>query len=262
MNDDVLLWLVNKNKVLNKNLYISDNEIDVLYISIKKLLFNEYYYNFNLKELAYEIDQLIKSFLLRLKYSKKEVVNLSNLFINSLMEIENKLRLDLKQFLLTDPALSDSSEVVLASLSFDAIIGYRIANSLSNLEILLLPELIMKYIKTKTGIDISPHAQIGAGFVIDHGIGVVIGETTIIGSNVKLYHGVTLGAKKILNPEELKKIKRHPTIEDNVIICSNSSILGDVTIKRNSIIGASIIVSKDVEENSIIRGKSYEGGVL
>ena len=262
MNDDVLLWLENKNKVLNKNLYISDDEIEAFYISLKKLLFNEYYYEYNLKELIYDINQMLKSFLLKLKYSKKELDKLIDSFIISLIEIEKKLRLDLKQFILTDPAISNEIELVLASLPFDAIIGYRIANSLSIENIFLLPDLIMKYIKSKTGIDISPYAQIGEGFVIDHGVGVVIGETTIIGNNVKLYHGVTLGAKKILNPKELKNMKRHPTIEDNVIICSNSSILGDVTIKRNSIIGASNIVNKDVEENSIIRGKSYEGGVL
>ena len=90
----------------------------------------------------------------------------------------------------------------------------------------------------------------------------MIGETTIIGNNVKLFHGVTLGSKKITNISELRGKKRHPTIEDNVIISSNSSILGDVIIKKGAIVGASLIISRNVEENEIVRGTSNEGRIL
>ncbi|HTK20642.1 MAG TPA: hypothetical protein VL442_14040, partial [Mucilaginibacter sp.] len=132
---------------------------------------------------------------------------------------------------------------------FYAIAVYRIANRLSQLEISILPRILSEHAHGKTGVDIHPNAVIGVPFVIDHGTGIVIGATSIIGKNVCIYQGVTLGASQV--NKELSLVKRHPTVEDNVTIYARSTILGGRTvIGHNSIIGGSVFLTKSVEPYS------------
>jgi serine O-acetyltransferase len=150
-----------------------------------------------------------------------------------------------------DPAAHSIEEVYLAYPGFFAIAIYRMAREFHTLGLPLIPRLMTEYAHQLTGIDIHPGAQIGSSFFIDHGTGVVIGETTEIHDNVKIYQGVTLGALKV--QKQLKSIKRHPTIEQNVIIYANASILGGKTvIGENSIIGGNTWLTASVPKDSIV----------
>lgn len=146
-----------------------------------------------------------------------------------------------------DPALHIPLEILLYPF-FKVYIFYKISHCLYKRKLYFLARLFSELAKFRTGIEIHPGATIGQNFFIDHGVGVVIGETTIIKNNVMLYHGVTLGATKNT------KNKRHPTIEDNVVIGANATILGDIIIGANSKIGANSIILKDVPPNSTITG--------
>jgi serine O-acetyltransferase len=149
-----------------------------------------------------------------------------------------------------DPAAKSTDEVIFAYPAIYAISVYRIAHELSNNGIPLLPRIMTEFAHSKTGIDIHPGARIGRGFFIDHGTGVVIGETTIIGDNVKVYQGVTIGAMSFAKDEEGQMVrgrKRHPTIEDNVVIYSGATILGGETIiGEGSIIGGNVWLTHSV----------------
>lgn len=150
-----------------------------------------------------------------------------------------------------DPAARSLEEVYLAYPGFFAIAIYRMAREFYTLGLPLIPRLMTEYAHQLTGIDIHPGAQIGSSFLIDHGTGVVIGETTVIHDNVKIYQGVTLGALKV--QKRFQNIKRHPTIEQNVIIYANASILGGETvIGENSIIGGNTWLTASVPKDSIV----------
>ncbi len=178
---------------------------------------------------------------------------LTNKFLDSLPKVEELLLKDVDFFYESDPAASSKKEILICYPGFSAIATYRIAHILYELHIPILPRAISEYTHSKTGIDINPGAQIGEYFFIDHGTGVVIGETTIIGSHVKVYQGVTLGALSLSKGHDLNGIKRHPTIEDNVTIYSNASIFGgDTIIGKNSIIGANSYITSSIEENTIV----------
>ncbi|MFN8673508.1 MAG: serine O-acetyltransferase EpsC [Candidatus Sericytochromatia bacterium] len=186
---------------------------------------------------------------------KENHEKLSNYFLKSLPEIYQKLLTDAKLILDNDPAAKSLEEIILTYPGFFAIATYRICNLLAKLKIPILPRLISEYAHSKTGIDIHPSAEIETPFFIDHGTGIVIGETTNIGKNVKIYQGVTLGA--LIVKKELNNKKRHPTIEDNVVIYSNATILGGETvIGKNSIIGGNVWLTKSLEPNSIVYYKS------
>ena len=146
-----------------------------------------------------------------------------------------------------DPAIKKNIEVFLYP-SFKAVTYYRIAHYFYLKKHFFIARLLSEKAKKKTGIEIHPGAKIGKNFFIDHGTGVVIGETTIIGDNVMLYHGVTLGGVT------MNKGKRHPTIEDNVVIGCGAKVLGNITIGKNSKIGANSVVLKDVKENTTVAG--------
>lgn len=179
----------------------------------------------------------------------------ANAFIERLPEIREALLTDVQATYEGDPAAKNSIEIIFCYPAIRAISNYRIAHELLQLGVPIIPRIITEMAHSETGIDIHPGAQIGRFFTIDHGTGVVIGETTIIGNKVKLYQGVTLGAKNFPmdeNGNPIKGIPRHPIIEDNVIIYSNSSILGRITIGKNSIIGGNIWVDKDVPAGSKI----------
>ena len=175
-------------------------------------------------------------------------------FFNSLAIVFEKLQLDAEAILEFDPAAKSLMEVVRAYPGFYAVAVYRIAHELYKLKIPLLPRIAAEHAHSKTGIDINPGAVIGKSFFIDHGTGVVIGETTQIGDSVKIYQGVTLGALQVA--KEFANIKRHPTIEDNVIIYSGATILGgDTVIGKNTVIGGNVWLTESVLSHSLVFAK-------
>ncbi len=150
-----------------------------------------------------------------------------------------------------DPAATNEYEVIRAYPGFYAIFFYRVAHILQQLKINMIPRIITEYAHSKTGIDIHPGAVIGPKFFIDHGTGIVIGETVVIGSNVKIYQGVTLGALSV--SKDLANQKRHPSIEDNVVIYSGATLLGgETTIGHDSIIGGNVWLTKSVPAFSTV----------
>ena len=154
-----------------------------------------------------------------------------------------------------DPAAQSVEEVILTYPGFYAVLIYRIANFLFKKEVPYIPRIMSEYAHNVTGIDIHPGAEIGEYFFIDHGTGVVIGETSVIGNHVKLYQGVTLGALSTRSGQKLAGKKRHPTIEDNVTIYSGASILGGQTvIGKNSTIGGNAFVIKSVAPDTTVKG--------
>lgn len=177
-------------------------------------------------------------------------------FFGQLDEVKQKLDLDAKAIEANDPAAKSLDEVYLAYPGFQAISIYRIAHLLYDLEIPVLPRMMTEYAHSVTGTDIHPGAKIGNSFFIDHATGTVIGETVIIKNNVKIYQGVTLGAFHI--SKGMLGTKRHPTVEDNVVIYANATILGGkTTIGRNSTIGANVWITESIPENSNVIHK-YE----
>ncbi|WP_010182725.1 serine O-acetyltransferase [Aquimarina agarilytica] len=172
-------------------------------------------------------------------------------YLGTFPNILNKLQLDAKAFLDSDPAANSIEEVYLAYPGFFAIAVYRFSHELYIMGLPLVPRLMTEYAHRLTGTEINAGAQIGDSFFIDHATGTIIGETVIIKNNVKIYQGVTLGAKYVTR--DLKGSKRHPTVEDNVIIYANATILGgDTIIGANSIIGGNVWLTKSVPENSVI----------
>lgn len=191
-----------------------------------------------------------------IKNLDKEVDNLTSEFISTLPKIRQKLILDVKAAYNGDPAAQSYAEVKLSYPGLIAIISHRIAHELYLLKIPLIPRIMSEHTHSITGIDIHPGAKIGNGFFIDHGTGVVIGETTHIGNDVKLYQGVTLGAKSFPldeNGRPIKHIQRHPTVEDNVIIYANSTILGgDTIIGKGTVVAGNVFLMKSTPPNSLV----------
>lgn len=191
---------------------------------------------------------------------RKEATLLATQFLQKLPEMRHILATDVRAAYEGDPAAQCIGEVICCYPAIRAISNYRIAHELLILGVPLIPRMITEMAHSETGIDIHPGAQIGKYFTIDHGTGVVIGATTIIGNHVKLYQGVTLGAKSFPldeNGQPIKGIKRHPIIEDNVIIYSNATILGRITIGKNAIIGGNIWVTENVApETRIVQRKA------
>jgi len=188
--------------------------------------------------------------------------SLASDFISFLPEIRRLLMSDVEAAYLGDPAANSKSEVIYCYPTVRAIINHRIAHQLLKLDVPLIPRIISEMGHSETGIDIHPGAQIGESFTIDHGTGVVIGATSIIGKNVKLYQGVTLGAKSFPldndgNP--IKGIPRHPIVEDNVIIYAQATILGRIRIGANSVIGGNVWVTNSLPPNSkLVQFKAKE----
>lgn len=175
-------------------------------------------------------------------------------FLGSLPEIMRILRTDIDAAYLGDPAARNRVEIMLAYPSFEAVSIYRLAHGLLAAGVPLLPRIMTEYAHQRTGIDIHPGARIGERFFIDHGTGVVIGETCVIGAGVKLYQGVTLGAKSFETDDDgnpVKGIKRHPDIGDRVIIYAGATILGgDTVIGDDSIIGGNVWLTHSVPPGS------------
>lgn len=176
-------------------------------------------------------------------------------FFNNLEGIKKTLLKDADFILESDPAATQQIEVIAIYPGFFAIFSYRIANFLAKLSLPLFPRMVTEYAHRVTGIDIHPGATIGVPFSIDHGTGIVIGETANIGNNVKVYQGVTLGALSV--DKSKASTKRHPTIEDNVILYAGCTILGGETVVgRNSIIGGNVWLTESIAPFSVVYHKS------
>ena len=180
---------------------------------------------------------------------REKAIDLAGQFISRLPALREVLATDVEAAYNGDPAAESYGEIISCYPIIKALSNYRIAHELLLLGVPLIPRIITEMAHSETGIDIHPAARIGHHFTIDHGTGVVIGATCIIGNHVKLYQGVTLGAKSFPLDEDGKPIKgipRHPILEDNVIVYSNATILGRITIGKDATVGGNIWVTEDV----------------
>ena len=174
-------------------------------------------------------------------------------FIKRLPEVQNLILKDVEAELQGDPAASSLEEIIFSYPGIYAISIYRIAHILYELKIPFIPRIMTEHAHSKTGIDINPGATIGEYFFIDHGTGIVIGETTTIGDHVKIYQGVTLGALSTMKGQELSGVKRHPTIEDNVVIYANTTILGGETVVgEGSVVAGNTFLTQSVPANTTV----------
>lgn len=204
--------------------------------------------DYALSDLKTELERILEQMQEHLSDTSK---NIAEQFFSKLESTYKLLQTDLQAIMNGDPAAKTEYEIIRAYPGFYAIAFYRLAHQLLLLQVPLLPRVITEFAHSKTGIDIHPGADIGPYFFIDHGTGIVIGETVEIGSNVKIYQGVTLGALSV--SKELASVKRHPTIEDNVVIYAGATILGgETTIGANSIIGGNVWLTRSLPANSTV----------
>jgi serine O-acetyltransferase len=229
----------------------SDETVSIFFQNLLGALFPVYS-----KRTYNSVDQL-KDHLAELREELYDMLNIkqnkdgvnarknSMLFFDEIPEIVEKLSQDVKALYEGDPAAKSESEVIRTYPGFYAIASYRFAHFLYNRRVKIIPRMITEQAHSRTGIDIHPGASIGTHFCVDHGTGIVIGETTLIGNHVKLYQGVTLGALSV-NKQDAQ-IKRHPTIEDNVVIYANATILGgDTIVGHDSVIGGNVWITRSV----------------
>ncbi len=180
-------------------------------------------------------------------------------FLNKIPDVRKTLALDVQAAFDGDPAVKNVDEVIFCYPGLEAVTVYRLAHELYHLEIPFIPRMLSEWAHSKTGIDIHPGATIGSHFFIDHGTGVVIGQTCDIGNHVKIYQGVTLGALSFQLDDEGQLlrgdgVKRHPTIEDRVVIYASATVLGGLTvIGHDSVVGSSVWLTKSVEPHTIVR---------
>ncbi len=188
-----------------------------------------------------------------------ESYRICKIFFEKIPTIREYIETDLKAAYDGDPAAGCFDEIILAYPGLRAITVYRIAHELYKLMVPVLPRLMTEYAHSETGIDIHPGAEIGKFFFIDHGTGIVIGETSIIGTNVQIYQGVTIGALSTRGGQKLSGKKRHPTICDNVTIYANASILGgDTVIGENTVIGGNAFITTSIDANTRVSMKNLE----
>lgn len=228
---------------INTEYYIG-NKISDIFIILSEEIARSFRHKHNIDRTSCELcDESIK-----------KGVDITLLLLESIPELRNLLSLDVKAAFAGDPAAKNFDEIIFSYPGLYAITVHRIAHFLYNYHIPLVPRIMSEYSHSQSGIDIHPGATIGKRFFIDHGTGVVIGETTIIGDNVKIYQGVTLGALSFPKDEHgniLRDKKRHPTIDDNVTIYAGATILGgDTVIGKNSIIGGNVWITSSIPENS------------
>lgn len=258
MNQSFLEKLYKKNKDCGKCPSrerigdLTDRVISLLFPDFEKREFNSFEaFQINAEQLRTDLE-LILTRNTDLVAQPKAVVTA---FFDALPQLHDSIEEDLNAMLMGDPAAQSTTEIVKSYPGFYAISSYRIAHKLKNLGVELIPRIITEIAHSHTGIDIHPGAQIGKNFCIDHGTGVVIGETTIIGDNVKIYQGVTLGGLSVDKADAQKK--RHPTIEDDVVIYAGATILGgETTIGKNSIIGGNVWLTRSVPANTKVYYKA------
>jgi len=191
--------------------------------------------------------------------AKEKAQNISLDFFRRIPGIRAVVQTDVEAAYEGDPAATSVDEIIFCYPGLFAITVYRLAHELYELQVPMIPRIMTEYAHGITGIDIHPGATIGKYFFIDHGTGIVIGETTVIGESVKIYQGVTLGGLSTRGGQSLRGVKRHPTIEDRVTIYANASILGGNTvIGRDSVIGASAFITSSVPECTTVTNKTQE----
>ncbi|MDE6656407.1 MAG: hypothetical protein K2J85_05385 [Anaeroplasmataceae bacterium] len=261
MSQTVEDWILYKKSNLNEMKMLKKEVVEDFIHSAWGVLFPGYsdeildketYFELKINALKKDLTLLIHSIeqLLNIKLETKKLVEL---FVEELPKIDELLSMDLDAIFDGDPASNSKTEIILCYPGFYAIFMYRVAHVLASLDIPLLPRVLSEEAHSRTGIDIHPCASIGHHFFIDHGTGIVIGETTIIGNYVKIYQGVTLGALSLKDGQKLKGSKRHPTILDHVTIYSEASIFGGETvIGPNVTIGSNAFITSSVPENSVI----------
>ena len=201
--------------------------------------------------LGYHHDQELSTRALK----EQCVRDISRGFMRNLCRVQSLLDSDARAALAGDPAATSAAEVALCYPGLLAMTNYRLAHELHRLGVPVIARIITEHAHSITGIDIHPGAQIGESFFIDHGTGVVIGETSIIGDRVRLYHGVTLGAKSFQKGEDgalVKGVPRHPIVEDDVVIYAGATVLGRITIGRGSIIGGNVWLTHSVPPGSVV----------
>lgn len=229
-NDQVIHWLNELLEFLFPNSRLN-----------KKII-----YEGQLRKNQIELENILLSYIDPDQFGINAAVNS---FYGYLHQIYQDLRLDATSIYENDPAAGSVHEVIVSYPGFYAIAVHRISHQLSQLQVPILPRILSEHAHGKTGVDIHPDAKIGVPFCIDHGTGIVIGATSIIGKNVCIYQGVTLGASQV--SKVLSNVKRHPTVEDNVTIYARSTILGGKTIiGHGSTIGGSVFLTKSVEPYS------------
>jgi len=249
LSDDFIDKLYEKHK--NSELFPPTSSVSRLITKVLLILFPEQakqHYK-NKKELTEAFERLENEltglFASMQKHLPADAKVLAAKYIQNLPEVHYKLSTDIEALMKGDPAAKSEFEVVRAYPGFYAIAFYRLAHEMYKLDIPFLPRILTEFAHSKTGIDIHPAATIDTHFYIDHGTGLVIGETAVIGKNVKLYQGITLGALSV--SKDLASTKRHPTIEDRVVIYSGATILGGNTvIGHDSIIGGNVWLTASV----------------
>jgi serine O-acetyltransferase len=205
-------------------------------------------FELHIEKLKFQLDQIISKNPAKLESGQEGV---ANSFFERLPEVYKRLEDDVSAIFEGDPAAKIRTEVVRTYPGFFATAAHRIAHLLHEHKVGLIPRMISEYAHSKTGIDIHPGAKIGNSFCIDHGTGIVIGETTIIGNHVKVYQGVTLGALSVDKIDA--ELKRHPTIGDNVVLYAGATILGgDTHIGHDSVIGGNVWLTRSVPPHSKI----------
>ena len=249
--------------------------IDIIY-SLRKIIFPGYFRNRDIKVYTMKsnlsmlledvIFKLTKQITIVLDNDEEDSSDILERSRNICLEFVKRLR-TIREYILTDvhaaydgdPAAYSEDEIIYSYPGLFAILVNRIAHELFLLNVPIIPRMMTEYAHSVTGIDIHPGATIGKYFFIDHGTGIVIGETTVIGNNVKIYQGVTLGALSTRGGQSLRSKKRHPTIEDNVTIYSGASILGgDTVIGRDVVIGGNAFITRSVNEGAKVSVKNQE----
>ena len=246
-----------------KKLRLPDRQAVILLIKdIRRLIFPAYYGEAALMSLAPEDyaalllerieKQLFRQIALTLPEGQEDrAADLAAEMVAKLPQIAQKVQMDLEATFDGDPAAASREEILFSYPGLFAILVYRVAKELYHLQIPILPRMMSEYAHSHTGIDIHPGAQIGDYFFIDHGTGIVVGETTVIGDRVKLYQGVTLGALSTRDGHRSRAGQRHPTVEDDVTIYSGASILGGETvIGRGSVVGGNAFLTDSVREDT------------
>lgn len=249
------IYLKNQERARNP---INKNKVEEWVDELINWLFdiNQEYNNYRFFQNKEKVLQIkLQDILAKTVEDTNQIVVYANYFFEQIEQLHYVLDNDLDTLLNFDPAAKSKEEVLIAYPGFFAITAYRIANVFWKLDVPVMPRIITEYVHSKTGIDIHPGAEIGENFFIDHGTGIVIGETSKIGNNVKIYQGVTLGALSV--SKDSASEKRHPTIENNVTIYANATILGgNTTIGENSIIGGNVWLTHSVPQDSLVYHKS------
>lgn len=246
-----------------KKLRLPDRQAVILLIKdIRRLIFPAYYGEAALMSLAPEDyaalllerieKQLFRQIALTLPEGQEDrAAELAAEMVAKLPQIAQKVQKDLEATFDGDPAAASREEILFSYPGLFAILVYRVAHELYHMQIPILPRMMSEYAHSHTGIDIHPGARIGDYFFIDHGTGIVVGETTVIGDRVKLYQGVTLGALSTRDGHRSRAGQRHPTVEDDVTIYSGASILGGETvIGRGSVVGGNAFLTDSVREDT------------